>query len=428
MNVLMFTNTFTPHVGGVARSVKVLSEQLRARGHDVLVVAPTFDGHLSDSEGVLRVPSLKHIGGSAFSLPVPFSRSISKEIDEFAPDIVHSHHPFFLGAKALRIAARHAVPIIYTYHTRYDFYGHYVTISDNTFKDMMRSLSSGYCELVDVVIAPSESIQAMLVDEGVSTRIEVVPTGIRMGQFSNGNSAVGRSQLGVSPEAFVVGHVGRLEEEKNLEFLARSLIHFLQAHEAAHVIIAGQGSAEGVIEKLFAAAGFRERVHFAGVLGADDLADFYAAMDVFAFSSLSETQGLVLIEAMAAAKPVVAIDAEGVREVVSDGRNGRLLPRDTTSGEFAGALRDIAGLGEPERGEMEREAVRTAEKFTVEKMGERVERLYSEVCTSKAGLVNGDDSKWQQLWREFQGEEQILENLFHAIEAAIMPQGMAEPK
>ena len=122
MNILMFTNTFAPHVGGVARSVALLAEALRARGHAVLVVAPAFPGHADDTPGVLRFPALREVAGTEFSLPIPLSRIIRDEIDAFAPDIVHSHHPFLLGDTALRIAAERGIPIIDTHHTRYDLY------------------------------------------------------------------------------------------------------------------------------------------------------------------------------------------------------------------------------------------------------------------------------------------------------------------
>src|SRR5439155_17654412 len=125
MNILMMTNTYLPHVGGVARSVASFTEAFRRRGHGVLVVAPTFDPLPEQEEGVLRVPAITNFNNSGFSLRLPVPVVLSREFDRFQPDLVHAHHPFLLGDTALRVAALRNLPLVFTHHTLYEQYTHY---------------------------------------------------------------------------------------------------------------------------------------------------------------------------------------------------------------------------------------------------------------------------------------------------------------
>jgi len=328
MKILMFTNTFTPHVGGVARSVTELAEGLRNGGDKVLIVAPDFSNMPEREEGVIRVAAVQNFAGSDFSVPLPLSRNLSSLIEDFDPDIIHSHHPFLLGDTALRAASSLNVPVIFTHHTRYELYGHYVAQDSALLKRLALSLSLGYCDMCDGVIAPSQSIAAFLADHHVKANIAVIPTGVVPAQFCNGDGLLIRKAQGIPELAAIVGHVGRLAPEKNLDYLSSALAVFLADHGDAHALIVGDGPSRAGMMQTLVAGGVAGRAHFTGVLRETKLADAYAAMDVFAFASFSETQGLVLIEAMMAGVPVVALDAPGVREVVIDGRNGRLLDRD----------------------------------------------------------------------------------------------------
>jgi 1,2-diacylglycerol 3-alpha-glucosyltransferase len=425
MKVLMFTNTFAPHVGGVARSVALLAEALRARGHPVLVVAPTFPGHKDDTPGVLRFPALREVAGTEFSLPIPMSRIIRDEIDAFAPDIVHSHHPFLLGDTALRIAAELRIPIVDTHHTRYDLYVQRFVRAEERMARLMWTLSVGYCNLCDAVIAPSASIAGLLAGNGVAVPIHVVPTGIRLETFADGSREAGRRRLGLSPDAFVAGHLGRLAEEKNLGFLADALAGFLGRHPGAHAAIAGHGPMKDTIAARFDAAGLRERLHWAGILRGSEVADFYAALDVFAFASTTETQGIVLAEAMAAGRPIVALDAPGSREAVADGDTGLLLPQGASAADFAAALGRLAALDAPARAAMEGAARHRAERFSVETMASQVLALYEDLTARRAASPAKDATEWRRAWRRLVQEGNILRKFLQALGDAVLPEADA---
>jgi glycosyltransferase involved in cell wall biosynthesis len=340
----MFTNTYLPHVGGVARSVKMFSEDLRKMGHAVLVVAPTFEGseHLVEkADEVLRVPAIQNFNGSDFSLRIPVPFFVNEKINEFQPDIVHSHHPYLLGDSALRAAKQRGLPVVFTHHTRYEEYTHYVSSNSETLRRFAIHLSTEYANLCDRVVAPSKSIARLIKDRGVSRPISVIPTGVDNSFFSQGEGETFRKRHRLDKKAFVVGHVGRLAPEKNLLFLAEAVADFVKNDPAAVFLVVGEGPSREKIEDIFRNSDIKERLVATGQLTGKTLADAYQAMDVFVFASQSETQGMVVAEAMSAGKPVIALDAPGVREVLQDEINGRQLPKDASMQTFSAAIVDL---------------------------------------------------------------------------------------
>ncbi|WP_343081140.1 glycosyltransferase [Ostreiculturibacter nitratireducens] len=423
MNILMFTNTFLPHVGGVARSVTLVANALRERGHRVLIVAPSFEGGEEDSEGVLRFPAFQQVSGSDYSVPIPLSRRIGDEIDAFAPDIVHSHHPFLLGDTALRVAAQRGIPIVDTNHTRFDLYARNLTVAKERIGRAMWSLAVGYCNLCDAVVAPSESIREMLIERGVKRPVRVIPTGIVLEDFASGDRARARRLLGLPEGAFVAGHLGRLATEKNLDYLAEALIAFLKANSMAHVVIAGEGDLKPRIAARFQDEGLASRLHLTGIQMGSDLPDFYAALDVFAFASLSETQGIVLSEAMAAGCPLVALDAPGAREAVAEGETGFLLAEDASHADFAAALGRIAAMDAATYGAMREAALHRVKSFSVEVMADRMLALYRDVIAAHEPERERDEAEWSSAWRVVVAEGEILWNIVQALGEAVLPGG-----
>lgn len=409
MNIVMFTNTFTPHVGGVACSVQSFTDELRLRGHRVLVVAPTFDNTPEEEEDIIRVPALQNFNGSDFSVRLPIPANLTARLSGFAPDVVHSHHPFLLGDTAIRISRLLNLPIVFTHHTMYERYTHYVMSNVPQLENFASQLSTGYANLCHAVIAPSESVRNVIERRGVLTPIHVVPTGIATSDFAHGDRLFARKRYNIPEDAFLVGHVGRLAREKNLTFLAHAVIGFLRYHYDAHFLLVGSGPLFEELEKLFAAKGLGERVHLTGSLSGNELASAYRAMDVFAFASQTETQGIVLAEAMAAGVPVVAVDAPGVREVVKHGVNGALLKGQRRS-SFISALNEVYELDEEELTKMRQEAQATAEEFSRGACAEALINVYEGVIGSTPQEVIVDDSLWLSTLRFLEAEWSIAQN------------------
>jgi 1,2-diacylglycerol 3-alpha-glucosyltransferase len=418
MNILIFTNTFTPHVGGVARSVAAFTEEYRKRGHRVLVVAPEFADMPRDEIDVVRMPAIQNFNASDFSVALPVYSGLSDRLDDFQPDIVHSQHPFLLGMTALRTARYRELPLLFTHHTLYEQYTHYVPGDSPALRQFAIELATRYANLCDQVFAPSESVQALLRERGVTTPIAVVPTGVHLERFAQGDGGAVRREMGIPESAFVVGHLGRLAPEKNLEFLTRAVADFIASRPDAHFLVIGTGPSEQAIRSSFARAGIGARLHNAGILQQQQLTDALHAMDVFAFASRSETQGMVLTEAMAAGLPVVALDAPGVREVVRDNINGRLLCEETTA-DFSAALHWLADLPGDEIRALQQAALATAADFSMERSADKALACYAAIKSKSSTGAGDDEPGWENILAWISTEWDILKSMAGAGDAAI---------
>ena len=418
MNIVMLTNTFTPHVGGVAHSVEAFTAEYRRRGHRVLVVAPEFPGMPKNEIDVVRIPAIQNFNGSDFSVVLPVSGLLTGVLDEFAPDIIHAHHPYLLGVTALRVARYRNRPLVFTHHTLYEEYTHYVPGDAPKLRRFIIEAAIRYANLSDQVFAPSESIMTLLRERGVETPITVVPTGVQAEHFAQGNGWRFREAMGIPEEAFVVGHLGRLAPEKNLEFLAEAAAAFLKTTGRAHFLVIGTGPSEKTIRGIFSREGLDARLHIAGVLEHEQLADALHAMNLFAFASKSETQGMVLTEAMAAGLPVVALDANGVREVVSDYSNGRLLHGESIE-DFVSAMQWVAGLPEKQYRELERAALDTAEAFSMPHSADKALACYTGLRDRVSEDRSEQEEHWHHLLDLIKVEWEILKGIGSATDAAL---------
>ena len=415
MNILMMTNTYLPHVGGVARSVDTFVRGYRQRGHRVLVVAPVFDNMAEHEEDVIRVPAIQHFNGSDFSVVLPVSVGLRSAVKRFKPDIVHSHHPFLIGSTALRIARMYELPLVFTHHTMYERYTHYIPGDSKPLRHFAVQLATHYANLCDRVFAPSESIAELLRQRRVRSPITVVPTGVDIERFTKGSGDGFRQIMNIPKDAFVIGHLGRLALEKNLDFLTQAVISALKRCPQACFLLVGKGEAKPSMLAAFERECLATRVFSVGALESPVLESAYHAMDVFAFSSLSETQGMVLAEAMAAGTPVVALDAPGVREIVRDEYNGRLL-RNADVTVFTEALLDFSELENWRQQAYKQAALSSAEMFSTEHSVNRALVSYEELIGQEFVQRHEDYSAWKQVLGLIEGEWELLRS--HAEAAA----------
>ncbi len=425
MKILMMTNTFTPHVGGVARSVESFTRSYRAMGHRVLVVAPQFDGQPEHEEDVVRIRALQDFNGSDFSVVLKTPGFLSQAVEDFGPDIIHSHHPFLIGSTALRFSHTFDVPLVFTHHTFFERYTHYVPGDSEVLRRFVVELSTRYANLCDQVFAPSESVAEVLEKRGVTTPVAVVPTGVDVDLFRRGSGEGFRAAVNIPGDAFVVGHLGRLAREKNLGFLAEAVAAFVADEPRAHFLVVGTGPMDDMIRGAFDRAGLSDRLHLVGVLEQPLLASAYRAMDVFAFASQSETQGMVLTEAMAAGVPVVAVDAPGVREVVQDRVNGRRLDGQDAAA-FHEALAWMAGLPRASIEEMRGAAQKTAGTFSLEATARRALKIYGRLAGSSTAQEPSELANWERLRRSIGVEWDLIKRMAGATGAALSG-GRPEP-
>ncbi|MFW5936831.1 MAG: glycosyltransferase [Desulfosalsimonas sp.] len=425
MNICMFTNTYLPHVGGVARSVSCFEADLRKLGHRVLIVAPTFlDNQAGSPEDprVLRVPAIQNFNGSDFSVRIPIPFIIDEKIEEFEPDIIHSHHPFLLGDAAMRVAYRRNLPLIFTHHTLYEEYTHYVSSQSPVMKRFVIKMTTAYANMCTQVVAPSKSVADLIKQRGVKTPVAEIPTGVDFEAFAAGQGARFRKRFRIPENARLIGHLGRLAPEKNLDYLAKAVRAYLEKDPDAWFLVVGDGPDRKGIEKKFAHRGLDKRLVMAGKQTGQELIDAYGAMDLFVFASKTETQGMVVAEAMAAATPVIALDASGVREVVKDGINGRLLSANAPQKAFAGAIGEFfAGKGR----NWADNARQTGKKLDRRNCARLLSDMYAQI--QKTPVVkkpaNLDDvfGHWDELLKSVRIEWEMLSSKINAVARTLQP-------
>ncbi|MCJ8498993.1 glycosyltransferase [Desulfatitalea alkaliphila] len=418
----MFTNTYLPHVGGVARSVSCFKRDLRKMGHRVLIMAPVYtdagEQKTDDKESdVVRLPAIQNFSGSDFSVRIPLPLIVSEKMNAFAPDIIHSHHPFLLGDTAMRMARKCNLPLVFTHHTLYERYTHYTPVDSPAMKRFVIELATRYANHCDHVIAPSESIRHLIRDRGVDAPVTVIPTGVDPDFFAAGGGELFRQRHGIATNTFVLGHIGRLAPEKNLEYLAGAAAIFLKKHRGSVFVVAGEGPSNDAIRRICEHEGVQKQLIMTGALTGSHLADAYDAFDLFVFASKTETQGMVLTEAMAAGVPVIALDASGAREVVIDKKNGRLLDGNTSAEQFAQILsevyRDTGTLEEWNSGVKE-----TAAHFSRAKSAKTLEHLYQITLQAFPGRNMSRDKEimgWDNLLKALEIEWGLLVEKARAV-------------
>jgi len=423
MNILVMTNTFTPHVGGVARSIEQFTDQYRQLGHRVKVIAPEFDNMSVEERDVVRIPAVRNFNHTDFSFITPVPHPLKNLLAGFEPDIIHSHHPFLVGSVALRISHSLEIPIVFTHHTKYEDYTHNVSLEGELVRKFAQNIATNYANTCDQVFAPSQSMLQEISNRGVTTRIDVVPTGVQTDFYRSGNGMTVRHELGISQDTFVVGHLGRLTKEKNIPFIAKSVATFLERIETksnACFVVFGDGPANTLIEAEFDRAGLGHKLVMAGPRNKSQLPDAYHCMNVFAFASQSETQGMVLTEAMASGVPVIAIDASGVREVLSDRINGRMLNEQSVD-KFADALQWIHELDQDAYRQLVKNALTTANEFSMSKTARTALEHYERLLEGSVHHRPEDFSVWVEAMLAFETEWQVVKNLIKAAADAASP-------
>lgn len=401
--VAMFTNTFAPMIGGVERAIANVHEDINKAGHLCRVITPVFKGAEHSTGGVLRMPALTGIGEKEFSLPLPATSRLEHWMEAIDPTLIHSHQPFLLGDTAWRVARLRRVPLIFTHHTLYERYAHYLRMDPERASRLVMEMTTRYANRCDLVIAPTESIRRMLLERAVQVPVEVAPSGIDWPLYASGSRMRGRRSLGISEVDEVIGHVGRLSQEKNLEFLLRAVMHSLHLRPPAKFLLIGDGDRLEWARAMFAKESLAHRLIAPGIITGDALADVYAAMDVFAFASLTDTQGLVLAEAMAAAVPIIALDAPGARDCVLDTVTGHIVAATASEADFAACsvqlLSDTTKLRH-----MAARAQQHSRQFSRRNCLRRLLQVYERAAAEYRSDTMMPDARWEQLAERFDVE------------------------
>ncbi len=362
-----FTEIYRPVVNGVVTAVESLAEGLRGRGHDVYCFAPWMPGYTEPDGPVFRMPSLPLPMRTPYRLTLPLvsKRNLNGVIKRLS--LVHAHSPFVTGWMGLHYARRYGVPVVYTYHTQLEAYAHYVPFEPNATRFAASALTRAFANQADTVVVPTPAMAARLRALRVTVPIEVVPSGIDVGRFGAGRRDESlRARLGVGRSERLLLYVGRLAREKNVELLVKALAR--AKNDALKLVIAGDGPHRLELERQAREAGVSAATCFLGIVPRDELPNLYASADLFLMPSTTETQGLVLAEALAAGAFVIAADAPQNREVL--GNAGRVV--DPTTEAFAEAFQPPPNGSRSDA----REARTAALAFSIERQVDRMQAIY----------------------------------------------------
>lgn len=418
MNIGMFTNAYLPILGGLEQSIATFVEDLRRLDQHVFIVTLEVAEARESDETTIRLPAVKEVGGTTYSVRLPMPTGLGRRLDALRPDIVHSHHPFMLGDTALRVARARGLPLVFTHHTLYERYTYQFRRESEILEHMALSMATEYANLCDRVIAPTESIRAMIRDRGVHRPIDVIPTGVDTEMFAHGDGASFRQAHGIPPEARVLGYLGRVVEAKNIDFLTQAAVNVLHDDPEAWYLVVGDGDSRQAMERDLDAAGVAQRVVMTGSLTGQAVADAYAAMDLFAFASHTETQGIVLIESLAAGVPVVALETRGPQDIVEHGRNGLLIPPDASPAAFAQAITSLLQDRE-RRAEWSAAARQHARDFDRRRTAQQLLQVYQELSRSKRAHSGEPEDPWAFLQSRFAAEWDLFREKLSVIAAAL---------
>ena len=383
MHIAFFTNYYHPVVNGVVRSVASFRENLMKQGHNVFIFAQSDNTYKDDEPFIFRYPSLPLPLGD-ISTAIPVSPFVDQLLPILKLDLIHTHHPILLGQTAARKAAELDLPLVFTFHTQYWEYTHYIPFPQEIIQDFLKNAVhrwlKEFMQKCQHIIIPSESLKDILVrDYGLHERYSVIPTGTDLEPFVKADGKSLRSENGWQDETVLIS-VGRLAPEKNWDTLLRAFAKIHEEHPKARLVLIGDGTGRPSLEELAAELGISDRVTFTGAVPFQEIPRYLKAADAFAFASVTETQGLVTIEAMAAGLPVVAVDGPGTRDIVESGKQGFLVENDPVA--LAKGINKL--LSDPQRiKRLSNAALKKAKTFDVHQLGKQMLGVYEQAIQDK---------------------------------------------
>lgn len=344
LRVLMISDVYFPRINGVSTSIETFRADLATEGIEVSLIAPDYPEN-RDAPDIWRVPSRR----------VPFDpedrlmrwRSLNHAAQRLVAagvNLIHVQTPFSAHYAGMRTARQYRIPVLATYHTHFEEYiAHYLPALPRPWlKAAARHIAASQCNQLDAVVVPSRAMHETLSGYGVKAPLHVLPTGIPIRNFSAGNGKAFRARHGIAADRPLALFVGRVAHEKNIGFLIEAMVTAVRWRPDLLLVVAGEGPALVALRRQTSNANLDENIRFVGYLDrARELPDCYAAADVFAFASRTETQGLVLLEAMAAGLPVFALAAMGTRDILDVQRGAVIAPDDAVA--FGNGLATLIG-------------------------------------------------------------------------------------
>lgn len=391
MRIGLFTDTYPPFINGVSTSVLMLKQGLEKLGNQVFVVTVNNDSFsYKEEENVLRIPGVP-IGIFDYRLTSLYPLKAKKIIKEWNLDVIHTHTEFGIGSFARLISKQYNIPLVHTYHTMYEEYVHYITRGyfDGASKKLVEYLTLFLCDkTIDELIVPTQKTYDLFKEKyRVKRDVHIIPTGIDVTRFYKENVSRKevlelKNDLGISRSNFVILYVGRVAKEKSIDFLINNLKYIVKKIPRAMLVIVGDGPDMKELMELTDKNKLNKNVIFVGKVPWEEVPKYYQMADVFVTSSTTETQGLTVIEAMAASKPVVAVKDESFELVITDKQDGLFFTNETEYREIIYKLYKE----DKYRQNIAKQARISANNYSAEVYARRVLEVYKSVVNKDTNL------------------------------------------
>ncbi len=385
MNILLISDVYFPRVNGVSTSIKTFTAQLQKLGHTVHLITPNYGVNTADEAWISRVPARKiYFDPEDYLMKYQEVLRLLPILKDKKFDIIHIHTPFIAHYSGLKLGKLLNIPVVETYHTFFeDYLHHYLPwIPKSAAKSLARLISKKQCNQVDAIVAPSQPMLDVLRSYGISSKAEVIATGLQAHSFADADSEAFKAKYGIAQNRPMLLYVGRVAFEKNIDFLVRMTKLLIDKTPNILLVITGEGPAVPSLRALVKTLDIEKNVQFIGYLDRNtELNACYKAADIFVFASKSETQGLVLLEAMAQSTPVVAIAELGTASILVEGEGAMIAVEDEA--EFAHKVHALLAnpVHRAHLGARAREYAQ--EKWFAEKQAERMIAFYLQMMSEK---------------------------------------------
>jgi glycosyltransferase involved in cell wall biosynthesis len=395
MNILFISDVFFPRVNGVSTSINTFATELRALGHQVTLIAPSYTDEDKEEEWIVRVPSHKiYFDPEDRLMNFGKLKALLPWIRDKHFDVIHIHTPFTAHYVGIHFGKKLDIPVVETYHTFFeDYLHHYLPfIPQFISRKIARTISRRQCNAVDGIISPSKPMLDVLKQYGIKTPAEVVATGLDDSSFASVDGEHFRMSHDIPLTQPMLLFVGRVAHEKNIGFLLEMHVELIKKHPDALLVITGEGPAEESIKHSIDKLGISNKVRMIGYLDrSHELIACYKAADIFVFASKSETQGLVLLEAMAQGTAVVAIAELGTKSILIEGE-GVLIAKDDIN-DFADKVSAL--LSDATKRQMIGEKGRqyAQEKWGAGVLAKKVAKFYKSTINQKSSLSRYMDTR-----------------------------------
>ena len=369
MRVGMFANSYLPVVNGVVRSIMLYRQGLLNDCHFVGVFAPDARDYEDEQPFIFRYPAIPLPSQMKLSFPVVAAPHITWMVPRLKLDVIHAHHPVIVGAEAARFSEELDVPMVFTFHTMYHEYTHYFLGMDNDLvKQIVRRSVRDFANRADHIIAPSPAVVNLMPSYGIQKPVDILPTPVDIDKFKPRPNP-----LLNNPDRIRLIYVGRVAKEKNLDFLLRVFAQAAAKDERLEMLLVGGGPSLDDLRKLAKRLKIDHKVTFTDMVPFERVVDELSLADLFIFSSTSETQGLVVLEAMAAGLPLVMVESEALLYFVNPGQDCVVVPEKEE--DMVAAILSL--INDPDRlRAMGKAARKNAERYSIPALTSRLLDVY----------------------------------------------------